>query len=77
MTKPTIHRPQTPAVVDAIGLLAELRELIHSARQRVATAANAEQTLLYWRLGKRIAMKTLPKAGLNTANEFLRQCRKN
>jgi predicted nuclease of restriction endonuclease-like (RecB) superfamily len=59
MTKPTIHRPQTAAVVDATGLLAELRELIHSARQRVATVANAEQTLLYWRLGRRIRTEVL------------------
>ena len=61
MTKPTIHRPQTAAVVDATGLLAELRELIHSARQRVATVANAEQIVvsvsrqLGWNLARGLA----------------------
>ncbi|GAM09123.1 putative protein [Geobacter sp. OR-1] len=50
---------ESSAVVDATGLLVELRELIHSARQRVATAANAEQTLLYWRLGKRLRTEVL------------------
>lgn len=40
-------------------LLSELRELIQSARQRVATVANAEQTLLYWRIGKRVAAENL------------------
>jgi predicted nuclease of restriction endonuclease-like (RecB) superfamily len=55
----TTHPPDAPAAVDPTGLLAELRELINSARQRVATVANAEQTLLYWRIGKRIAMENL------------------
>jgi len=48
-----------PATVDAPALLSELRELIHSARQRVATVANAEQTMLYWRIGKRVAAENL------------------
>lgn len=48
-----------PATVDAPSLLSELRELIHSARQRVATVANAEQTLLYWRIGLRIHTEIL------------------
>jgi len=47
-----------PAVA-AAPLLAELRELIHSARQQVATVVNAEQTLLYWRIGKRVAAENL------------------
>jgi hypothetical protein len=35
-------------------LVAELRQLIESARQRAAVAVNAELTLLYWRVGARI-----------------------
>jgi predicted nuclease of restriction endonuclease-like (RecB) superfamily len=44
----------TPAVVDATGLLSDLRSLIQSARQRVATVANSTTTLLYWHLGHRL-----------------------
>lgn len=50
---------QSVVTVDSSALLAELRELILSARQRVATVANAEQTLLYWRLGGHIRSKVL------------------
>jgi len=77
MTKPTVHQPKNPAAVDAAGLLAELRELIHSARQRVATVANAEQTLLYWRLGKRILTENLIEGRAEYGHQFLRHCRKN
>lgn len=35
-------------------LLADIRQLIDSARQRVAVTVNAELTLLYWRIGQRI-----------------------
>lgn len=35
-------------------LLTEIRQLIESARQRVAAAVNAELTLLYWRIGRRV-----------------------
>ncbi|WIM04643.1 MAG: PDDEXK nuclease domain-containing protein [Candidatus Nitricoxidivorans perseverans] len=35
-------------------LLSDLRRLIDGARQRVATAVNAELTLLYWHVGRRI-----------------------
>jgi predicted nuclease of restriction endonuclease-like (RecB) superfamily len=58
MRKPPA-RTQGKIIVEAADLLSELRELIHSARQRVATVANAEQTLLYWRLGKRIRTEVL------------------
>lgn len=36
------------------GVYSEIRELIASARQRVAVAVNAELTMLYWNVGKRI-----------------------
>ena len=35
-------------------LLVDIRQLIDGARQRAAAAVNAELTLLYWRIGRRI-----------------------
>ena len=49
----------TPAVVDAVGLLSDLRRLIESARQRIATVAYSTQTLLCWHLGRRILRESL------------------
>lgn len=43
-TSPTVHA----------ALLADIRQLIDSARQRVALAVNAELTLLYWQVGRRV-----------------------
>lgn len=40
-------------------LLADLRQLIESARQRAAASVNAELTLLYWRVGQRIGAAVL------------------
>ena len=59
MNKITTRPPHTSAAVDPTRLLADLRELINSARQRVATVANTAQTLLYWQLGKRILTENL------------------
>ena len=40
-------------------LLAEVKQLIQSAKQRAAVAVNAELTLLYWQVGKRISDEVL------------------
>ena len=40
-------------------LVAELRQLIDAARQRAASAVNAELTLLYWQIGRRIHREVL------------------
>ena len=40
-------------------LVAELRQLIDGARQRAAVAVNAELTLLYWQVGRRLHQKVL------------------
>ncbi|WP_262966886.1 DUF1016 N-terminal domain-containing protein [Methylobacter psychrophilus] len=40
-------------------LVAEVKQLIQSARQRAVAAVNAELTLLYWQVGKRIADEVL------------------
>jgi predicted nuclease of restriction endonuclease-like (RecB) superfamily len=45
---------RSTSTLQADQLLADLRELIEAARRRIATAANAELTLLYWRIGRRI-----------------------
>ena len=49
----------TRAVVDAAGLLSDLRSLIQSARQRIATVAHSTQTLLCWHVGRRLLNKNL------------------
>lgn len=41
------------------GLFQEIRQLIDAAKQRAAVAVNAELTLLYWHIGKRIQTEVL------------------
>jgi predicted nuclease of restriction endonuclease-like (RecB) superfamily len=52
-------RAQGPVVVDEEALLTDLRELIQSARQRIATVANSTTTLLYWHLRRRLLAESL------------------
>ena len=40
-------------------LLIDIRELIHAAHQRAANAVNAELTLLYWQVGRRLHAEVL------------------
>ena len=40
-------------------LVADVRQLIDAARQRVALAVNAELTQLYWQIGRRIGTELL------------------
>jgi predicted nuclease of restriction endonuclease-like (RecB) superfamily len=40
-------------------LVAEVKQLIQSAKQRAVVAVNAELTLLYWQVGKRISDEVL------------------
>ncbi|MFZ4440037.1 MAG: DUF1016 N-terminal domain-containing protein [Syntrophales bacterium] len=56
-TQTTLQEP--PTVVDEAILLTDLRALIQSAQQRVATVANATQTLLYWHVGRRLLKENL------------------
>ena len=51
--------PESPATIDAVGLLADLRSLIQSARQRIATVANSTYTLLCWEVGRRLLAEDL------------------
>ena len=48
-----------PAIVDEAALLTDLRELIQSARQRIATVANSTYTLLCWQVGHRLLRENL------------------
>jgi predicted nuclease of restriction endonuclease-like (RecB) superfamily len=50
---------QPPAVVDEAGLLSDLRTLIQSARQRVATVANSTHALMFWQVGRRLLKENL------------------
>lgn len=47
------------ATVDEKALLSDLRELVRSARQRIATVANAGYTLLCWQVGCRLLRENL------------------
>ena len=48
-----------PASADPSALLADLRALIQSARQRIATVAYSTQTLLCWHVGRRLLNENL------------------
>lgn len=50
---------ELPVVVDEAALLGDLRELIRTARGRIATVANSTTTLLYWHLGHRLLAESL------------------
>jgi hypothetical protein len=50
---------KTTAVVDTAGLLSELRSIIQSARQRIATVAYSTQTMLCWHVGRRLLNENL------------------
>lgn len=52
-------------------LLKDLRGLIESARERVATQVNAEITLLYWRIGERIRKDILKEKRAGYGEEIL------
>ncbi len=50
-----------PAPLDPLpqALFVQVSQLIHAARQRVASAVNAELTQLYWHIGRRIRAELL------------------
>ena len=50
---------KVPAEIDEAALLGDLRTLVQSARQRIASAAYATQTLLCWHMGRRLAREHL------------------
>ena len=52
-------------------LAIEIRTLIEAARSRVATAVNAERTLLYWHIGHRIQVEVLKGARAGYGEEIV------
>jgi predicted nuclease of restriction endonuclease-like (RecB) superfamily len=50
---------KAPVPIDEAALLSDLRTLIQTARQRIATVANSTTTLLYWHLGRRLLAENL------------------
>ena len=53
--KPVARKTVMPVVKSTgMGILHDIRKLIESARGRVATYANAEMTMLYWKVGERV-----------------------
>ena len=44
-------------------VIGEIRQLIDAARRRASATVNAELTLLYWQVGRRIGQETLGGAG--------------
>jgi predicted nuclease of restriction endonuclease-like (RecB) superfamily len=45
---------KAPIAIDQAALLSDLRTLVQSARQRIATTAFSTQTLLCWHMGRRL-----------------------
>jgi hypothetical protein len=58
-SKQRVSVAKSPARVDEAALLSDLRTLIQSARQRIATVANATFTLLCWQVGRRLLRENL------------------
>ena len=69
----------TPPVFNT--LLIDVSQLITEARQRVVVAVNAEMTLLYWRVGKRINDEVLrgkrAEYGKEIINDLARELTQN
>ncbi|MEI6786942.1 MAG: hypothetical protein WCL49_00530 [bacterium] len=70
---PAVRKPvrlSAPVQVDEATLLADLRGLIQSARQRVATVANATTTMLCWHVGCRLLKDNLEDSRAAYGSEF-------
>lgn len=74
MSKPNARHPSNlPSP-----LLADVRQLIDAARQRVASAVNAELTQLYWHIGRRISVELLQgNPGLRHRAAVFRHCERS
>lgn len=53
------------------GLIFDIRQLIESAKRRVAVTVNAELTMLYWRIGQRIHKEMLKGKRAEYGEEIL------
>ena len=59
LTNKTDPMPRSVGAVNEAALLADLRHLIHAARQRVATVANATHAMVCWHVGRRLLKDNL------------------
>lgn len=57
--------------VKSVGVLDDIRQLIESARGRVAQYVNAELTTLYWKVGERIHREVLKEKRAEYGQEIL------
>ena len=64
--KASVSAPAAPHA-----LLGDIRALIEASRQRVASAVNAELTLLFWRIGQRIHTEVLAGQRAGYGDEIL------
>ena len=60
---------KVPATIDEAALLGDLRTLVQSARQRIATAAYSTQTLLCWHMGRRLVSEHLLLRSFSSAEQ--------
>ena len=58
-TTPAAVTDEKPGRIDEAALLGDLRTLVQSARQRIASAAYSTQTLLCWHVGRRLVQEHL------------------
>lgn len=58
-SKAELAETLTPTVVNEANLLSDLRGLINTARQQIATVANSTYTLLCWQVGRRLLRDNL------------------
>jgi predicted nuclease of restriction endonuclease-like (RecB) superfamily len=70
MKKSSVKRYSSKIVPDD-SLLSDLRTLITDSRQKVAQAVNAEITLLYWHIGRRIRQDILKEKRAAYGDEIL------
>ncbi|PCK01975.1 MAG: hypothetical protein COA42_22535 [Alteromonadaceae bacterium] len=66
----------TIAAPEDTGLLGDIQSLIQSAKQRAATAVNAELTLLYWQVGQRIGKAVLSNERADYGKQVISQLSK-
>jgi predicted nuclease of restriction endonuclease-like (RecB) superfamily len=56
---PLVSVAKAPGSINEAALLGDLRTLVQSARQRIATVANSTYTLLCWQVGRRLLTANL------------------
>lgn len=53
------------------GLISEIKSLIEISRQNIAVSVNAEMTLLYWQIGKRVNLEVLQGTRANYGKQII------